>query len=150
MELTIREMGAPDRAVWADMRAALWPEETPQAHVEGIERVLGSGHAWGFIAETRDGAAVGFAEVAIRPYANGCDSQPVAFLEGIWVKAELRRRGIGAGLIEHIEAFLTARGFRELGSDTPIDNHASQAAHRGWKFAETERVVYFRKSLKSL
>src|SRR5712675_709155 len=140
MKLTIRQMGAPDRTVWAKMRAALWPEETPQAHVEGIELVLGSGHAWGFIAETRDGAAVGFAEIAIRPYANGCDSQPVAFLEGIWVTAELRRRGIGAGLIEHVEAFLVARGFCELGSDTQIDNRASQAAHLGWNFSETERV----------
>jgi aminoglycoside 6'-N-acetyltransferase I len=149
MKLSIREMEAPDRAVWAGMRAALWPEEASQDHVEGIDRVLASGHAWGFIAETRDGAAVGFAEVAIRPYANGCDSQPVAFLEGIWVKAELRRQGIGAELIGHIEAFLVARGFRELGSDTPIDNHASQAAHRGWKFSETERVVYFRKNLNA-
>ena len=69
MKLTVREMGAPDRAVWADMRAALWPEETPQAHVEGIDRVLGSEHAWGFIAEARDGGAVGFAEIVIRPYA---------------------------------------------------------------------------------
>jgi aminoglycoside 6'-N-acetyltransferase I len=147
MKLTIREMGASDRAAWADMRAALWPVEAPQDHAEGIERVLGSGHAWGFIAETSDGAAAGFAEVAIRPYANGCDSQPVPFLEGIWVKAELRRRGIGAELIGHIEAFLVARGFRELGSDTQIDNRGSQAAHRGWKFSETERVVYFRKNL---
>jgi len=137
MKLTIREMRAPDRAVWADMRAALWPG------------ILGSEHTWGFIAETGDGVAVGFAEIAIRPYANGCDSQPVPFLEGIWVTAELRRRGIGAGLMKRIEAFLTARGFCELGSDTQIDNRASQAAHLGWKFSETERVVYFRKNLNA-
>jgi ribosomal protein S18 acetylase RimI-like enzyme len=96
---------------------------------------------------TTHGTAAGFAEIAIRPYADGCDSQPVPFLEGIWVKAELRRQGIGARLIKHIETFLTARGFRELGSDTPIDNDASQAAHLGWKFTETERVIYFRKDL---
>jgi hypothetical protein len=58
MKLSIRETRAPDRAVWADMRAALWPEETPQAHIEGIDRILGSDHAWGFISETRDGEAV--------------------------------------------------------------------------------------------
>jgi aminoglycoside 6'-N-acetyltransferase I len=61
----------------------------------------------------------------------------------------LRRRGIGAGLIKHVEAFLVARGFCELGSDTQIDNGASQAAHLGWNFSETERVVYFRKCLKA-
>ncbi len=85
---------------------------------------------------------------AIRAYANGCESQPVPFLEGIWVNAQFRRQGIGAGLIKHIEAFLLARGFWELGSDTPIDNDSSQAAHLGWEFSETERVIYFRKTLK--
>jgi aminoglycoside 6'-N-acetyltransferase I len=34
-----------------------------------------------------------------------------------------------------------------LGSDTPLANIASQDAHRSWGFAETERVVYFRKGL---
>ena len=42
---------------------------------------------------------------------------------------------------------LAEKGFREIGSDTPLDNRASQDAHRGWGFAETERVVYFRKGL---
>jgi aminoglycoside 6'-N-acetyltransferase I len=87
--------------------------------------------------------------LALRKYANGCDSRPVPFLEGIWVDAAFRRRGIGARLIEHIEAFVAARGFREVGSDTPLDNRASQAAHRAWGFCETERVVYFRKLLSA-
>ena len=86
-------------------------------------------------------------QLAIRDYANGCASRPVPFLEGIWVKAPFRRQGIGTRLISHIEAFLTARGFREIGSDTELENHASQSAHRGWGFSETERVVYFRKLL---
>jgi aminoglycoside 6'-N-acetyltransferase I len=142
----IREARAADRAAWAAMRAALWPEEDEAAHAAGIAAVLARSNAWGFIAEA-DGAAIGFAEVAMRPYANGCDSQPVAFLEGIWVAEPLRHRGVGRRLIAHIEAFLLARGFRELGSDTPLDNSASQDAPRGWGFAETERVVYFRKPL---
>jgi len=87
----------------------------------------------------------GFAEVAVRKYANGCDTRPVAFLEGISVKPELRRRGIGASLIRHAEALLAERGFRELRSDTYIDDRQSQAAHLAWGFSETERVVYFRK-----
>jgi aminoglycoside 6'-N-acetyltransferase I len=142
----IRETRVADRAAWAAMRAALWPEEDAEAHARAIDEILARSNAWGFIAET-DSKAIGFAEVAIRPYANGCDSAPVAFLEGIWVAAPARRHGIGAQLIAHIESFLLARGFRELGSDTPLDNLASQDAHRGSGFAETERVVYFRKPL---
>ena len=147
MKLIIREMVAADHRIWVKMRSALWPAETRQAHARAIDALLASGNAWGFVAETRDGVAAGFAEVAIRAYANGCDSQPVPFLEGIWVETPYRRKGVGSGLIEHVELFLTARGFRELGSDTEIDNRLSQAAHLSWGFAETERVVYFRKRL---
>lgn len=129
------------------MRAALWPEENAAAHAAAIDALLGRDHAWNFIAEREEGRAIGFAEVALRPYANGCDSQPVAFLEGIWVDESERRHGVGTRLIAHIAAFLMARGFHELGSDTPLDNLSSQNAHRGWGFAETERVVYFSKKL---
>jgi aminoglycoside 6'-N-acetyltransferase I len=132
------------------MRGALWPEETPEQHAEGINQLLGDGEAWGFIAETPAGAALGFAEIAMRKYANGCDSRPVAFLEGIWVKEQYRRRRIGAQLMSHIESFLAGRGLHELGSDTPLDNAVSQSAHLSWGFSETERVVYFRKLLSSL
>ena len=140
-------MAFADKAVWAEMRAALWPEEAVNAHALEIDDILRSGDVWGFVAETKDRAPVGFAEVAIRKYANGCDSQPVPFLEGIWVRQEFRRQGIGAALIRYLEAFLVARGYRELGSDALIDNLISHDSHRHWGFSETERVVYFRKTL---
>jgi aminoglycoside 6'-N-acetyltransferase I len=130
--ITVRDMGAADREVWSQMRAAMWPAETAKAHGEWIDRILQSEAAWGFIAETPDGAPAGFAEVAIRDYANGCNSAPVPFLEGIWVRAELRRRGVGRALVAHVSCHLAARGFRELGSDSEIDNRGSHAAHRGW------------------
>jgi aminoglycoside 6'-N-acetyltransferase I len=101
MRITVREMDTKDRAAWAKMRFALWPDDTPQAHAEAIGELLESDGNWGFIAEMPNGESAGFAEVAIRKYANGCDTRPVGFLEGIWVKPELRRRGIGASLIGH-------------------------------------------------
>ncbi len=150
MNFTVREMGAADRAAWAEMRAALWPDDSPQTHAKRVDELLKNGENWGLIAETLDGEIAGFTEIAVRQYANGCDTQPVAFVEGIWVKAEFRRRGIGALLMGHAEALLVARGFRELGSDTQIDNVPSQAAHLAWGFSETERVVYFRKILQAI
>jgi aminoglycoside 6'-N-acetyltransferase I len=148
MDIIVRPMHARDRAVWARMRVALWPEESAAAHAKGIDELLAGSEAWGFIAEATDSGTIGFAEIAIRKYANGCESAPVAFLEGIWIEPQFRRRGIAAQLIAHAEAFVAAHGFRELGSDTQIDNAASQAAHVAWGFSETERVVYFRKLLK--
>src|SRR5262245_8619380 len=115
------------------MRTALWPDETPLTHAKMIHELLGDGD---------------FAEIAVRKYANGCNTRPVAFLEGVWVRPQFRRQGIGRRLLAHAETLLAARGFRELGSDTWIDDCTSQAAHLAWGFSETERVVYFRKILK--
>jgi len=140
-------MTASDRAAWAEMRASLWPEDSISAHAEDIDGFIRADDAWGFIAETKDGAPVGFAELAIRKYANGCTTRPVPFLEGIWVRAEFRRQGVGTRLLQHIEAFAAERGFREIGSDARIENRVALASHLGWGFSETERVVYFRKAL---
>jgi aminoglycoside 6'-N-acetyltransferase I len=145
-DLRVRVMEAPDRLAWAEMRTALWPEPSDEEHAHDIDDVLRSDRAWGFIAEA-GGTPAGFAELAIRDYANGCISRPVPFLEGIFVRREFRRRAIGARLMAYVEAFVAARGFTEIGSDTGITNIASRAAHRGWGFVETERVVYFRKVL---
>lgn len=150
MKTTVREMGASDRAVWAEIRGSLWPDDSLEMHLREIDEMLVAIDAWGFIAEFVDGVAAGFAELALRKYANGCTTRPVPFLEGIWVKAEFRRQGIGARLVKYAGAFAIARGFLEMGSDAEIDNRISHAAHLGWGFSETERVVYFRKALSPL
>src|ERR1700720_1868362 len=152
MRVDIRPMGPGDRETWARMRAALRPQEPAEVNAEDLDVMLAGDAIWGFIAETDDGAPVGFAEITIRPFANGCDSRPVPFLEGIWVEAALRRRGIGARLLRDVEGIIPARGFRaggfgEMGADALIENPASHAAHRRWGFCETERVVHFRKLL---
>jgi aminoglycoside 6'-N-acetyltransferase I len=146
MEITVRQMGAADRDLWARLRAALWPQETAEVHAQDVDAMLGDASGFGFVAELDDGA-VGFAEITIRPFANGCDSRPVPFLEGIWVERHFRRRGIGARLVGAVEAFAAARGFREIGSDALLENKVSHAAHRRWGFCETETVVHFRKLL---
>ena len=145
--ITIRELMSADHAAWCRMRRSLWPDETANAHDTAIDEILDAEDAWGFIAETADNEPLGFAEISIRRAANGCESQPVAFLEGIWVEPRSRRQRVGARLIAHIETFLKARGFHELGSDSLIENQGAHDAHAGWGFSETERVVYFRKPL---
>ncbi len=145
MKFEIRALQSCDRAAWLAMRAALWPEASPADHEHDVERVLASDGEWGFIAETAAGEPLAFAEVTIRKFANGCESQPVPFLEGIWVDRRYRREGVGKALITHIECFLRARGFHEWGSDALIENTQSHAAHAAWGFVETERVVCFRK-----
>ena len=88
IEFIVRQMGTSDRPIWAEMRTALWPDETPLTHAKMVDELLGDKDSLSLVAEETDGAAVGFAEIAIRKYANGCDTRPVAFLEGIWVNPQ--------------------------------------------------------------
>ena len=60
IDLRIRVMEARDRLAWAEMRTALWPEESAHEHTHGTDDVLRSDRAWGFIAEA-DGTPAGFA-----------------------------------------------------------------------------------------
>lgn len=150
MDVTFRQMDAADRALWAHLRAELWPDESVETHRGELDDFLQRSNFWGFVAELPDGTAAGFVEVAIRDYANGCICRAVAFLEGIWVREELRRQQIGTRLLEGVTSFLLSRGFTELGSDALIDNGESHAAHSSWGFEETERVIYFRKDLRQV
>jgi aminoglycoside 6'-N-acetyltransferase I len=147
MEFLVREMTEADRPIWAEMRMALWPSETREWHAADIGENLRDPDVRGFIAETASGEPAGFAEIAIRKYANGCDSSPVPFLEGIWVNPQFRQQGAGRRLVAYIEGFVKGRGFTEIGSDALIDNRVSHEAHARWGFSETERVVCFRKVL---
>jgi len=146
MEISIREMGAMDRMIWAEMYGHLYPNHKTTSFLVEIDRILRAENRMAFIAEY-DGQHVGFAEYAERPYANGCVSQPIPFLEGIWVHETYRRRGVAGILLAHVEGFAQSRGYSELGSDVDLANHTSHAAHTTWGFEETERVVFYRKTL---
>ena len=81
---------------------------------------------------------------------NGCTTSPVAFLEGLYVLPEYRRRGVARRLCAAVEAWATALGCAELASDTWLDSIDSQRMHAALHFAETERVVYFSKPLSRI
>lgn len=131
------------------MRAALWPDADPVELAAELDELLASSDQVAFVAERADDDSrlCGFAEASVRPFANGVDEAPCAFLEGWWVDAEARRKGVGRALVAAVEAWARSRGFAELGSDALLDNILGQRAHRALGFEERERVVYFRKRL---
>ena len=129
------------------LRQALWPgsladhdEETRTFFEQRLEAPVV------FVAEAED-RLVGFLELDFRKYAPGCRSSPVAFIEGWYVEPESQGRGIGRALIEAAEAHARAAGHDEIASDAEIENTDGIAAHIAVGFEETERVVYFRRSL---
>jgi aminoglycoside 6'-N-acetyltransferase I len=127
------------------MRTALWPDQIAADMAEWLARP----DTVVIVADASDGQLRGFAEVGERSVADSCDTSPVAYLEGWWVDAAVRRQGVGASLIAAAEAWAMARGFSEFASDTTLDNVGSQEAHVRLGFVEVERAVLYRKVLRA-
>ncbi len=135
-----------DVPAWIALRLQLWPEEADVASPDDLRAYLDEpARAIALLAFDGDDA-VGFAEAELRTdYVNGTETSPVGFVEGLFVAASHRRRGVGRMLIACVQDWTRERGCTELASDALLDNTASHAAHRAYGFDETERVVYFRK-----
>jgi len=146
--VVIRVVQRGDAAAWERMRDALWPS-APGEHAREIAAFFDGPREdpQEAIIAFDDGRAVGFAEMTIRPYAEGCQFGRVAYLEGWFVDEAARRQGVGAALVEAVAAWGRAQGCTDLASDTEIGNHDSIASHRSLGFDEVERIVCFRKAL---
>ena len=144
--MVVAAAGAADAADWSRMRRDLWPDGSLEEHAADIAQALKQGSGLNLIARSSGGIAIGFAEASLRhDYVNGCTTSPVAFLEGIYVAPDFRRHGVARRLVDAVEAWAQSQGCTELASDAALDNSQSRAMHDALGFAETERVVYFRK-----
>jgi aminoglycoside 6'-N-acetyltransferase I len=132
------------------MREALYPAgpeddlgEEARAYFAGasdLEAVL--------LCEAAAGDVLGMLELSLRSCAEGCRSRPVPYVEGCYVMPGARRQGVGRALMAAAETWARARGYRELASDTLLDNRVSEQVHRALGFTEVERAIHFRKDLQ--
>ncbi len=141
----IRAVRPSDRDELVRMRQRLWPD-SEVSEADSVLARLGSGFAV-LVAERPNGCLCGFAEIGSRPFAEGCRSSPVAYLEGIWVDPDARRCSVALNLVGQAEKWARSEGFTELASDCDIDNAGSQAFHTSAGFAEVRRNVCFRRDL---
>jgi aminoglycoside 6'-N-acetyltransferase I len=146
--MNIREYRESDSSEWLRMRLELWPEDSRAGHESGMAEWRGRPDTIVLVAERADAEGLaGFAEVGMRPYADGCDTHPVAYLEGWYVDADARRQGVGSALIRAAEGWARQQGYREFASDALFNNLISQQAHEALGFQEVERAVLYRKIL---
>lgn len=146
----MRPATAADRGAWLRMRCALWPDGAEPDHRAEIDRFFAGPLADPLavlIATDPAGAVLGFAELSIRAYAEGCLTNRVAYLEGWYVVPEARRRGVGRALVAGAEAWGRAQGCTEFASDALVDNEVSAKAHRALGFTETAQIRCFRKDI---
>ena len=147
--MIIRRASERDLDAWADLRAALWPDVSVEDHRTEAKDALNQPDGLvAHVAETPDGVIAGFIEAALRhDYVNGCDTSPVAFVEGLYVRPEHRKADVARRLCAAVADWGRAQGCTELASDADADNLEAHAFHQAIGFEETERVVYFRMTL---
>ena len=136
-----------DWADWLRMSLALFPQHTADELSPGMREFRARADAEVFVAERPDGSLAGFVEVGSRPYADGCDTSPVGYVEAWYVDPDVRRQGYGRALLAAAEEWARGRGYREIASDSQLGNQVSHAAHRRAGYEEVDRVVQFRKTL---
>jgi aminoglycoside 6'-N-acetyltransferase I len=126
----------------------LWPEGPEAEHrVEAEAFFATSTTPQAVLLAEVDAGIVGFAEVSIRPYAEGCQTDRVGYLEGWFVVGDLRGRGIGRRLVAAAEEWARAQGCAEFASDAEAANEASASAHRALGFTDVGLVRCFKKDL---
>lgn len=145
----IRSVVPADRGEWLRMRGALWPGSDSDHEAETASYLRGETRIAleVLVAERVGGGLAGFVELAIRPSAEGCETQDVAYLEGWWVDEDVRRHGVGRALVDAAVAWAKEQGCTEFASDTEFDNVVSAAAHEACGFEDVGLVRCFRKKV---
>jgi aminoglycoside 6'-N-acetyltransferase I len=133
---------------WLDLALELWPDYSSEEMQVSLAKILESPREVGILVRADNGCAIAFMNLSLRyDYVPDAVRSPVAYIEGIYVKHEHRKQGIGAALIQYAEQWARKQGCLELASDALIENTASQAFHTKIGFREAERTVFFIKSV---
>ena len=143
----IRQMRASDAEALTDLALELWPDHSR----EGLEAEFAA------LLEAKDAAVFGwqeggrweaFAQCQLRrDYVEGCESSPVGYLEGIFVREPLRGKGVAKALLERCQAWAREKGCREFASDCELSNEDSLRFHLAAGFQEAGRIICFVKRL---
>src|SRR5882762_7653627 len=124
MAVQIRAYRDADWPAWLRLSVALFPEHSADDLEPGMREHRARSDAEGFV------------EVGARPYADGCHTSPVGYIEAWYVDPDARRKGYGRALLAAAESWARSQGYREMASDARLDNHVSYEAHRRAGYAE--------------
>ncbi len=146
--MQIRELRPDEHDVWLDLRALLWPDSSRDELAREQDEIKSDpSRNCTLVAAAGGGDLVGFVEVSIRDWAEGCSTRPVGYIEAWYVRPEHRRTGVGRRLIDAAERWAMSQGCTEMGSDAELDNAVSRQAHAALGYKELGAVVLFCKKL---
>ena len=143
----IREARKEDALVLAQMARKIWDNDSVEELKKEFEEFAENQNMVSFIIY-EDSDSIGFANISIRyDYVEGCETTPVAYLEGIYVDEKYRNRGYGRDLVKACEDWAKDRDIKEFASDCELTNLSSFAFHKAIGFEESNRIICFKKDL---
>ena len=137
-----------DAEALAELLQRLWGEHSPEELADTVKSYTVSEDSAAFAMQTSSGFAGAALCSLRRDYVEGCGPGPVGYLEGIFVREDRRRQGLGRRLTEECENWAREKGCAEFASDCELDNADSLAFHLHIGFQEANRIICFRKALQ--
>lgn len=138
------EKDIPLLAFWAGQ---MWDSHSSEELAEELAETMTREDVHFFIKYEGD-TSVGFAQCGLRhDYVEGTESSPVGYLEGIFVREDLRRRGYAGELLQACEKWAREKGCREFASDCELTNEDSRRFHMAMGFHEANRIICFTREL---
>jgi aminoglycoside 6'-N-acetyltransferase I len=146
--VVIRNVRPDQHDAWLLLRGLLWPDHPREELQREQEQILGAPHRNSvLVAALPNEELIGFVEVSLRDWAEGCTTGPVGYIEGWYVQLAHRRSGVGRKLIEAAEGWAISHNCTEMASDAELWNDVSQLAHEALGYSEATRLVCFSKTL---
>src|SRR4028118_1687638 len=89
---------------WLSLALELWPDYSSAEMEVSLTNLLHSDREQGILVRDEHGCAIAFMNLSLRSdYVPGATKSPVAYVEGIYVKAEYRNQDVGRTLIQYAE-----------------------------------------------
>ena len=129
------------------MREQLYGQLDADFHEAEMKLIFSSAQAACFVGIAESGEVVAMLELSLRNFVDGCLGGPVGYLEGIYVIPEQRKQGYARELVEFAAQWFRSKGCREMAADAELGNVVAQGFLSRAGFAETYRIVEYKRSL---
>jgi aminoglycoside 6'-N-acetyltransferase I len=137
-----------DFSLWSQFRSEIYPILTRDFDLKEMETICGS-ELWNcWFIERENGERIGLVELSLRNIVDGCLSNPVPYLEGLYLIKTERGKGRGTEVIELIKLWCLEHGYSELATDAELTNIRAQEFYEKLGFEQVDRVVEYRLQLK--
>jgi GNAT superfamily N-acetyltransferase len=131
MSLVIRALLPHDEPTWRELWRAycdFYEAKVPDAVTQRTwKRILDPDSAVMCIVAELDGRVVGFAHCVV--HENTWETQPVCYLEDLFVDPQARGRGVGRALLDWLRNAMRAEGWARLYWMTRRDNAPARALY---------------------